>query len=422
MSLRMTLWLGFVAALIGVMGCDDSPTGPDTEIAEAPFRIEIDCVDDVIPGSEVDVKVRLTRAVYPVSSMGLCVMYDTSKLSLLQVAIGEDLIDIGWRGYFTSRWDVEPPYKTISATLSAWQMIGDEYKPSNLLSNSADPVMSLLFYVSGDNCECGDQLPVRFGWPVCPSSYLNYYRSLDPDHGLSAVVHNVYDPGSDVPLHSSGGESAVYCGGSDTCDEYYQSMPTPPRPMIDFVHGSVNIIDYRGDLNLNGRVEVADGVLFSNYFANGETIDYVDSVQQAWMSDVNEDGEPFTSADAVCLIKHLATGEDIPDEMEPIYVNCTISDGVLSCDKSLSLVFCRWEGTEDMEILHPDFHGSHSTDGVSSWASIQTQNFVESEPGPLLRLNADYIKVDVADSSGAPVILTLTNNDGAPRQILTAVK
>jgi hypothetical protein len=82
-----------------------------------------------------------------------------------------------------------------------------------------------------------------------------------------------------------------------------------PLRAIDFKNGGVDIIcadsiDARGDINTNGVPnEIADAVMFTNYFINGLSAfgDHVEASIAA--SDVNADGISLSVADLVYLIR-----------------------------------------------------------------------------------------------------------------------
>jgi hypothetical protein len=83
------------------------------------------------------------------------------------------------------------------------------------------------------------------------------------------------------------------------------------------VNGKIKIIcpgdiDDRGDLNLNGLAyEIADAVLYSNYFISGPSVFTINIAGQTAASDVNADGSPLTVADLVYLIR-VITGDALP--------------------------------------------------------------------------------------------------------------
>jgi hypothetical protein len=88
------------------------------------------------------------------------------------------------------------------------------------------------------------------------------------------------------------------------------------NPFIIFCTGAICIDtppDDRGDINLNGIAnEVADAVLFSNYFMYGPSVwDPTWFEVQIFATDVNNDGLTLTIADLVYLIR-IITGDEQP--------------------------------------------------------------------------------------------------------------
>jgi hypothetical protein len=99
------------------------------------------------------------------------------------------------------------------------------------------------------------------------------------------------------------------------------NLPNKPDPeeLLCFVNGKIKIIcpgdiDDRGDINLNGLAyEIADAVLYSNYFIQGPGV-FAPPPQgeaQVAASDINADGTPLTVADLVYLIR-VITGDAQP--------------------------------------------------------------------------------------------------------------
>jgi hypothetical protein len=93
-------------------------------------------------------------------------------------------------------------------------------------------------------------------------------------------------------------------------------------PFVCFTNGWIRVIcpgeiDDRGDLNLNGLAyEIADAVLYSNYFIWGSgALDPVYYQAQIAASDINNDGAALTVADLVYLIR-VITGDasPVPDD------------------------------------------------------------------------------------------------------------
>jgi hypothetical protein len=105
------------------------------------------------------------------------------------------------------------------------------------------------------------------------------------------------------------------------CDLFSGGPGKPsPKKRICFRNGGIDIprgdeIDDRGDLNMNGLgYEVADAVLFENYFIYGPNVLDSDPVRreaQRAASDVNGDGQILSVADLVALIR-VITGDASP--------------------------------------------------------------------------------------------------------------
>jgi hypothetical protein len=87
------------------------------------------------------------------------------------------------------------------------------------------------------------------------------------------------------------------------------------EPKINFCDGRICLrppTDDRGDINLNGIAnEIADAVLYSNYFIYGPLVlePYFETRKLA--SDINDDGIPLTVADLVYLVR-IITGDANP--------------------------------------------------------------------------------------------------------------
>jgi len=90
---------------------------------------------------------------------------------------------------------------------------------------------------------------------------------------------------------------------------------------VDFYNGGIDIVCYnitddRGDINLNGLAfEVADAVLFSNYFVYGISVFTVNAAGQIAASDINHDSQVLQLEDLV-LLQRIVSGDS-----QPLYDN-----------------------------------------------------------------------------------------------------
>lgn len=119
---------------------------------------------------------------------------------------------------------------------------------------------------------------------------------------------------SDNTISSRSGDTLFtsFTGVPDSC---FEGPKNAPIRQILFCDGSICIVpppDDRGDINLNGVAnEVADAVLFSNFFIYGSKVwDPVYKENQILATDVNCDGLVLTISDLVRLIR-IITGDDI---------------------------------------------------------------------------------------------------------------
>jgi hypothetical protein len=114
----------------------------------------------------------------------------------------------------------------------------------------------------------------------------------------------------------------------NNCDQFSGGEGKPePKKFIIFCNGliclpTIEEIDDRGDINQNGRLnEIADAVLFENYFIYGSSVFSSDPLRRAGQiaaTDVNADGNVLTVADLIHLIR-IITGDANPyPRMTPV--------------------------------------------------------------------------------------------------------
>jgi hypothetical protein len=208
----------------------------------------------------------------------------------------------------------------------------------------------LTFLVTNDRTfECM-YIPVYFYWMDCGDNSLS--SPAGDTLYMATTNHNYYGIGGNVALPTSADK--LYNKIFDYADGLAMTFPTPfgpdadcytgvqikqsyPLPFVEFFNGGVDIIcaediDDRGDINMNGIPnEIADAVMFTNYFINGLSAfaGHVDASIAA--SDVNADGTVLSVADLVYLIR-VIVGDALPypkpvagAEMTLAYTNGTVS-------------------------------------------------------------------------------------------------
>lgn len=331
-------------------------TGWFQSISDHPLmRVEIGTLADVVQGTTDWVPIGLSgsesphyfRPPFDLGGFDFLIVYDPTVLTFLEAQAGQLLEDCEWE-YFTFRTGVDgncggPCPSGLVRVVAIADMNNGLEHPSCFGPPDTDPheLVKLKFYVSQDLTFEGQHIPVEFYWADCGD---NAISSIDGnitylDRRIFGATGNLlWDEDDDVQFPEDARPQGL--GAPDVCLE--GSGPDKPKPIrfIDFGFGGIDIIprdslDAPGDINLNGIYnEVADAVLFSNYFIYGDAVwDPPYREGQIAATDVNMDGVTLTIADLVYLIR-IITGDETPfpktapQELQAT-VDWQISDGDL---------------------------------------------------------------------------------------------
>ena len=193
------------------------------------------------------------------------------------------------------------------------------YHPSCYGPPDTEPheLATMTFYVTNDRTYECMYAPIYFFWGDCGD---NSISSVDGD--VLYIDRAIYDFEGNIIWNEEDDvqfpEDAriPFVGAPDYCLNPDPDKPSAVRA-LDFVTGGIDIvcsdsIDVRGDINANGvRDEIADAVMFTNYFISGLSAfgNHVEASIAA--SDVNADGIALTVADLVYLIR-VMTGDAQP--------------------------------------------------------------------------------------------------------------
>jgi len=273
---------------------------------EPKFRVIIEKIEEVYLGHYVDLDVYLDGS-YETMEMGgfdFLITYDASILSFIGAEAGALLNTCKWE-YFTYRHGYDGNCGT-GCPSGALRLVAlaetnnGPYHPSCFTSASGTQLATLTFFVINNNTFEGLYAPVEFFWMDCGDN------SISSKYGdtlfLEDRVFNL--EGDDITDH--GGFPNHY-GTSDEC--LFGDTKGFPLRAIDFKNGGVDIIpnkdiDDRGDINMNGLTyEIADAVMFTNYFIAGPSAFGTHVEGSIAASDVNADGATLTVADLVYLIR-----------------------------------------------------------------------------------------------------------------------
>ncbi|MCK4656016.1 MAG: hypothetical protein KAT85_03270, partial [candidate division Zixibacteria bacterium] len=255
------------------------------------ISITIEEIIGAVQGGYLDVEIALqNNSSTELNGFDLLIEYDTTLMSLVNVTQGQLLTDCVWE-FFT--------YRTVEEDLVRVVAIGDmnngDVHPDCFLTDTEGPIAVMTFQLSGDqSLEC-QVFPVQFYWVDCGD---NRVANITGDTVF--VSRYVYDWLSHDPIQEDD-EFPTYKGTPDIC-----VTATSPR-VVDFTGGWVETDCWstdRGDLNLNGiAYEIADYVLYIQYFFFGIGVFDINMEAQIAASDANGDGQALTFLDLIYLYR-----------------------------------------------------------------------------------------------------------------------
>jgi hypothetical protein len=282
------------------------------------YRVYIEKAHDVYQGHYYWLSVFLSDTTDFIGGYDFLIYYDPSALTFMEAALSDDLVACEWE-YFTYRYgavgNCDGPCP--SGLLRIVAMAETNNGPYHPIENCAAGPMELAklkFYVTNDRTFGCMFIPVYFYWFDCG------------DNGISSVsgdtlwiARHVYHYDCHGGYYEVTGDPWV--GGWQgiippiDCTEGLPDKP-PPLVGIDFWGGGIDIIcpdsiDATGDLNLNDIPnEIADAVLYTNYFIHGLGVFDINPEGQIAASDVNNDGRILTVGDLVFLVR-IITGDQL---------------------------------------------------------------------------------------------------------------
>ena len=385
----------------------------------AGFRVVIECEDGeegygVLQGQSAEVSVSLEgENNFPIGGFDFLIAYDNSVLSAMNAAPG-DLIDEGGFEYFTYRFG----NCSGACPSGLLRVVGLREQNDGVINPNhiASPgeLVKLNFFVSADlNHECLN-IPISFYWIDCGDNTIS-----DESGNFLFVGRNVYD--FEGTLIDSLDDFGYTGPGPECYDTVYTAeelFKNAPLAAVYFQNGCIRIIckdqiDDRGDINLNGIAnEVADAVVFTNYFIYGLDAFTISIPGQTVATEVNGDGVPLSVADLVYLIR-VIVGDALPlpklTPGEPVKFASNGTDISLASASSLGGVLFVFEGevtptltdnASHMEMRVGYFEG---TTRVLVHPNYQSGGVIPQ--GSILHLdnNAGLIAVEAASAEGAVV-------------------
>ncbi len=333
-----------------------------------PALISINQVDSstAIGGTSL-VTIDFSPGAAPLETAGfeLLLSYDTTVLSIISITQGELLDSCQWNhfAYFVGS-DADCGGVPCSEDKIKIVAFADLFHSSLCNISTEGTLVNINFQVISDPFYECSRASVYFNWYDCGD---NSFSSSGGD--TTFVSRNVL---ADFPNHII--EDTTFPTNSGMPDECIVGTQ-PVQRRINFANNSVVIegclpyshFNDKGDINLNDiPYEIADAILFSNYFTFGKDVFSVDQENQILATDVNTDSLTLTLDDYVFIWRYVY-GEffkslDSPSSLTAIdtvlFTQDTINKKVsLSYPYSLRAVYLVFEGD-----LRPWGWGEDSTD------------------------------------------------------------
>lgn len=387
------------------------------------LHVQIEKTHGTFQGEYEEVKIFLNGSGKDVGGFDLLVAYDQSALSAGAAEPGDLFVDCGWE-YFTYRFgesgncDGACP-SGLLRVIGIAETNNGAYHPQCFMNNMIGDFVRLKFLVSNDRTlEC-QYAPIQFFWIDCGD---NSFSSRLGD--TLWVSRDVYEfEGALISDYQYGFPG--YYGAHDDCLIGGGVPGKQAIRCVDYTNGGIDIvcadsIDAVGDVNLNEiPYEIADAVLYSNYFIYGLSVFTVNTQGQIAASDVNKDGLTLSVADMVYLIRVIVG--DAPEypkinPANPPTVEFSVSDYQLAINSTtdkigaISLVL---EGNAQPS-LHPDASNMelrYNFDGENTRVLVYNlEGTGYLTEGTVLLLNGADVKSVEAGSFNGVVMAAKLNN------------
>ena len=378
-----------------------------------PYEVQIEKTHNTLQGMHVIVDVTLNAGSEDLGGYDFMIAYDASALNFIAAIPGDFHTMCGWE-YFNYRFGPTGncgnacPSGMLEVIAIAETNNGANHPTCFTLAPPA-VLFSLDFLVSDDRTlECM-YVPIRFFWTNCTDNSIAYHPGDDPLASIQGVSRFVIDFDLIGHIEDMFTGFPTYTGVQYEC--LVQDDPTKPVPMqfVDFLNGGVDIvcadsIDARGDLNLNGNAnEIADAVLFSNYFVKGIGVFNVNYQGQVAASDVNADGLTLSVADLVYLIR-VIVGDALPyPKLGAEAASYAYENGVMSVDSKMGAAFVVIEGNVNPTLLADKMEMNYAFDGNNTRVLVSNIERGADFEGSFLQFDGRVVSAEFATYDGAPV-------------------
>ncbi len=382
-------------------------------IEGAPYGVQIEKEHDELQNHFSDVDITLL-GVDPLEGIGgfdLLIAYDQTALAFQVAFEGQIYADCGWE-YFTFR---QGPFGNCGngcpsgmvRIIGVAEQNDGPHHPTCDVNTLPVTLATMRFLVSDDrNLEC-QYVPVRFYWIDCGDNTISNIAGTQLY--ISAKVFDFDLAFNPDPIDNGTVGFPTFQGAQNFCLE----NPMEGKPLairnIDFINGGVDIIcaediDARGDLNLNNLAyEIADAVMFTNYFIEGlSAFEYVEGAIAA--SDVNADGIPLTVSDLVYLLRVVVGDAIAYPKLNPMVSSYSHEGGVVSVDADMFAAHIVLSGNADVSLMADGMEMKTGMVDGNLNVIVYSMNANQTFVGNFLQTNAEIVSVDFATYDGQPVV------------------
>ncbi len=387
------------------------------------YKVQIEKVKDAYQNAFacVDILLKGIDGTEGLGGFDLLIAYDNSAMSLNSASPGTIYDSCGWE-YFTYRFGASGncsggcPSGLVRVVGLAETNNGANHPACDVPPVFGDSLSlaRLCFLVTNDRTlEC-QFVPVRFYWIDCGDNTLS-----NEDGSKLYISKDVFDftaygdpfvPGTSIDVLNAG--FPTFQGAQGTCD-----VSTPkgfPVRDLDLQNGGVDIvcadsIDAPGDINMNDiGYEIADAVMFTNYFIEGLSA-FGSHVQGSIAaSDANRDGIPLSVADLVYLIR-VVVGDALPFvKLGTVSATYTVENGLVTLSDEMGGAFIVVKGNADVNVLASNMDSKVVFDGTNTRIVIAPQTLagrsLETFGGAFLNIgNAEIVSAEFATTDGQVV-------------------
>ena len=274
------------------------------------FEVTIEKMHNALQGHYVDLGIYQTKGTFYMGGYDFLLSYDASALTFIQAAAGTMFTNCEWE-YFTFRLgpDGNCGDACPSGLVRIIALAETDNGPHHPIPGcTGTELAKMTFLVSNDrtlNCQFA---PVKFFWTDCGDNAISTQagdsllisRYVTDYYGAGGVdtYTDITDTSYGFPGWNGAPGSCISTGGK-----------TRVIRGVDLRNGGIDIIcsdsiDAPGDINANGVInEIADAVMFTNYFITGLSAFGTHVESSIAASDVNADGTTLSVADLVYLIR-----------------------------------------------------------------------------------------------------------------------